>query len=94
MEITQKKEDGKLQEVKFFIHLMLPGIIGPAKYQLFAEKGESDVIKIVFFFFFKQKKITILGICLYFVHLNFTRPQRNSRRSFIDLEFRPKLNES
>lgn len=56
MEITQKKEDGKLQEVKFFIHLMLPGIIGPAKYQLFAEKGESDVIKIVFFFSLNRRK--------------------------------------
>lgn len=49
MEITQKKEDGKLHEVKFFVHLVLPPIIGPAKYELFTEKGKSDMFKIGFF---------------------------------------------
>lgn len=65
MEVTQKNEDGKLYKVKFFVRLELPHIIGPAKYQLFTEKGKSDMFK-MFFFFFKQKKITILGILLYF----------------------------
>lgn len=42
----------------FFINLVFP-LTGSAKYQLFTEKGKSDLFKIGFFFF-KQKKITIL----------------------------------
>lgn len=52
--MAQKKEDRQLYEVKFFVHLVLPYIVGPAKYQLFKENGKSDMFKIVVFSFLNR----------------------------------------